>query len=138
MRDANPVPMPTATIDDFRAAVRDGVEEIGGNRLFTKLEDGRFTVADYHALLTTIFHQTYHAAATFALAGAHCDPNLPGIRDYLIEHASEERLHWQWVLQDLAATGHPGPDPRSSFPPPACQDYLAFNYYVAVRYPVAR
>jgi hypothetical protein len=108
------------------------------NKLCQKLDSAALNVRDYHRFLNMIFHQTFEGPSTFALAGANCDPRRQAVRDYLIEHAHEEKDHWQWVIEDLRATGFAGPDPRTQFPEPACQRYIAFNVYVAVRMPVAR
>jgi hypothetical protein len=103
-----------------------------------KVDAGAVSLSDYQRFLNMIFHQTYEAASTFALSGANCDLRRSAIRDYLITHSDEEKDHWQWVIEDLRSTGFVGPDPRSRFPYPACQRYLAFNLYVSVRMPVAR
>lgn len=44
----------------------------------------------------------------------------------------------QWVIEDLRATGFTGPDPRTRFPHPATQRYIALNVYLAIRMPIAR
>jgi len=41
-------------------------------------------------------------------------------------------------LNDLQNTGYAKEDVRSSLPLPACQNYVAFNYYVALKMPIAR
>jgi GNAT superfamily N-acetyltransferase len=140
---SSPIPRPFADYPrgsqrEFLQAVNAAVAGFPDNPLCRKLDRGDFRTADYHAFLNMIFHQTYHAPSTFALAGANCDSRHDTIRDYLIEHAEEERNHWQWVLEDLANTGYRGPDPRSTFPHPACQAYVSFNTYLAVKQPVAR
>lgn len=85
-----------------------------------------------------IFHQTFEGPSTFALAGAHCNPKEHIVRDYLLHHADEEKSHWEWVISDLKNSGYKGADPRSLFPQPACQAYIAFNVYTAIRAPIAR
>ena len=108
------------------------------NRLCRRLEAGEMSVGDYHALLRMLFHQTFEGPSTFALAAAHCAPRHHRARDYLLAHAEEEKSHWQWVINDLRATGDLGPDPRTQFPAPACAAYVAFNVYTALRQPLAR
>jgi hypothetical protein len=129
---------PRSDSAQFSALVADLIAAFPQNKLCQKLDSGVFTLRDYHGFLNMIFHQTFEAASTFALAGAHCDPRRHAVRDYLIEHAQEEKDHWQWVIEDLRATDYTGPDPRTRFPHPACQRYLALNVYVAVRMPIAR
>lgn len=108
------------------------------NRVCRKLDAGELVMADYHALLRMLFHQTFEGPSTFALAAAHCAPRHHHARDYLLAHADEEKTHWQWVLNDLRATGDRDADPRTQLPPPACAAYVAFNVYTAIRQPLAR
>lgn len=122
----------------FIDAVGEAIAAFPENRICRRLDEGRLEMADYHALLRMLFHQTWEGPATFALAGAHCDPRHERARAYLIHHADEEKLHYQWVINDLRATGDVGPDPRTTLPAPACQAYVAFNWFVATRAPIAR
>lgn len=122
----------------FRATVDAAVAAFPANRMCRRLDAGEFALADYHGLLRMLFHQTFEGPATFALAAAHCAPRHFRARDYLLAHADEEKGHWQWVLNDLRATGDTGPDPRTLLPPPACAGYVAFNVYTATRHPLAR
>lgn len=130
--------LPCSSREEFISAADETVRDFENNSLFMRVNSGKLTIDDYHRWLLTIFHQTFHAPATFALAGGHCDSRLQPIRDYLIEHAEEERAHWKWVLEDLFGTGYTGPDPRSEFPSLETQNYVAFNVYVATKMPVAR
>lgn len=122
----------------FLEVVQQAVETFPSNRMCQKLDAGTLAMPDYHAILLMIFHQTFEGPSTFALAGAHCPPRLHEVRDYLLQHADEEKSHWQWVINDLKHTGYTGPDPRTLFPHTACQAYIAFNVYTAIRQPVAR
>jgi heme oxygenase len=122
----------------FLEVVQQAVENFPSNQMCRKLDAGSLAMPDYHAILLMIFHQTFEGPSTFALAGAHCPPRLHEVRDYLLQHADEEKSHWQWVINDLQHTGYTGPDPRTLFPQTACQAYIAFNIYTALRQPVAR
>src|SRR5690606_29299265 len=102
------------------------------------IDSGDFFMEAYHKQLLMIFHQTFEGPSTFALASAHCSTKYHEVRDYLILHSNEERSHWQWIISDLKNTGYIGPDSRTLFPKPACQAYLAFNYYIAMRFPIGR
>lgn len=124
--------------EQFLRIVQDAVDRFPANGMCRKLDSDQLTMADYHAILLMIFHQTYEGPSTFALAGAHCAPRLHEVRDYLLHHADEEKSHWEWVINDLRNTGYDGPDPRTLFAQPACQAYVAFNVYTAIRMPVAR
>ena len=59
-------------------------------------------------------------------------------RDYLLHHADEEKSHWQWVINDLKRIGYKGGDPRNNLPNPACQTYIAYNVFTAVKDPLSR
>ncbi|MCC6915420.1 MAG: iron-containing redox enzyme family protein [Rhodospirillaceae bacterium] len=95
-------------------------------------------MSDYHTLLSTLFHQTYSGPYTFALAAAHCSWRHERIKEYLLQHAEEERTHWRWVLDDLTSTGYAGPNLRASLPHPTTQAYISFNESTAQRHPFAR
>jgi hypothetical protein len=122
----------------FDAAVKGGIEAFLGTDLAASIDAGRFTLADYHRLLLILFHQTFRAPQSFALAGAMMADQHIDARNYLIQHAADEHLHWQWILNDLKSTGFTGDDPRLSVPPPACVAYISFNYFIALQVPVAR
>lgn len=42
------------------------------------------------------------------LAGSYCPPALHILREYLLQHANEEKSHWEWVISDLKNTGYDG------------------------------
>ncbi len=116
----------------------EGVAAFLDNGMIARLEARDLEMADYHRLLLTLFHQTYEGPSTFALAGFHTPLHFEDAREYLMHHAEEEAEHWKWVITDLKKTGYEGPDPRSFFPCPATQAYVAFNVYTATRHPLAR
>lgn len=122
----------------FHEAVATAIAAFPDNGICRRVDAGTLERGDYHALLRTLFHQTWEGPATFALAGFHIDPRHTEARAYLMHHAEEEKEHWRWVINDLRATGDDGPDPRESFPCVATQAYVAFNVYVATRAPLAR
>jgi hypothetical protein len=109
-----------------------------GTRFLRLVNEGRAHMRDYHTVLATLFHQTYSGPYTFALAAVRCPWQHEAAKEYLLRHAEEERTHWRWVLQDLAATGYTGQSPRDMFPHPTCQAYISLNLYVAENMPVAR
>jgi hypothetical protein len=114
------------------------IEEFPQNSACQKLDQGDLELADYHRILRMIFHQVRETPFTFALASVNCSPNLRAAKEYLLQHAEEEKSHWRWVLNDLEETGYAAASVESALPPPACQDYISFNYYVALRVPFAR
>jgi hypothetical protein len=123
---------------EFEVVVKSEVDRFPSVQLLKKVEAGTLSMEDYHQYLKIVFHQSFNAPASFALAGGSCPPNRYEVRDYFIKHAEEERKHWQWVLGDLEKTGYRGPDLRSSLPSPRVSAYIAFNFFVAQRYPIAR
>ncbi|MBI4966541.1 MAG: hypothetical protein HZC25_00345 [Rhodospirillales bacterium] len=127
-----------AGMDDFVSAVNDAALAFPENKLCRRVVAGQIGLPDYHAVLQLLFHITYEGAAVSALAAAQCPPDREAVRAYLLHQADQVKDHWRWVLNDLEATGFTGTDPRQGFPSPACQSYIAYNYYVALRAPVAR
>jgi len=122
----------------FSAAVATQIAAFPTARLVQRVVDGNVTIAHFHGILTTLFHQTYSGPYTFAKAAVNCSWQHEVAKEYLLSHAEEERTHWRWVLDDLAATGYVGPDPRGQFPHPTCEAYISFNEKVAERMPIAR
>lgn len=122
----------------FKRTVEQVIGEFPQNRVCEKVDHGTFKVGDYHRVLRMIFHQVREGSFSFALAAVNCAPNLRNAKEYLLHHADEEKLHWRWILNDLKETGYHADSLESSLPLSACQNYISFNYYVALKMPIAR
>ncbi len=122
----------------FLKVVEEAIEAFPSNRLCQRVDADSLEMKHYHAILTTIFHQTYSGPYTFARAAVNCSWRHEAAKDYLLRHAEEERTHWRWVLNDLTTTGYQGLSPRNGFPHSTCQAYIGLNYYVAEQMPIAR
>ncbi len=122
----------------FESVVAAQVEAFAQTPAYRKLRNQTLTLQDYHDVLLAILPQTLDGPVTFALAAGFVPPAYPDVRSYLLHHAEEEKLHWQWVIEDLAHTGYRGPDPLTSFPTVSAAAYVAYNYSVAMRFPVGR
>jgi heme oxygenase len=122
----------------FESTVNAQVEAMTHTPAWRKLAENNLTVEDYHKILLTIFHQVQESAATFSLAAGYLPPNRFEARSYLMLHAEEEKMHWQWVRSDLTNTGYAGADPATELPKPATAAYIAFNYSTAMRFPIGR
>jgi hypothetical protein len=127
-----------AGFDTFLGAVTDAALSFPDNKICRQVLSGQVTMQDYHEVLLVLFHTSSEAANVSALAAANCPVEQDLARDYLLTHAARIKENWRWLKADLAATGYAGPDPGSLFPSPACQSYVAYNYYVALKAPVAR
>jgi hypothetical protein len=127
-----------ASASDFHREVTAAIAAFPSAKLVQRVADGSVCLAHYHAILTTLFHQTYSSPYTFAKAAANCPWAHEGAKEYLLRHAEEERSHWRWVLDDLKATAYAGPDPRQQFPHPNCEAYISFNERIAEHMPIAR
>jgi hypothetical protein len=122
----------------LQKTVNQVIQEFPQNEVCRRVDKNDFTIADYQKVLRMIFNQTHEAPVTFALAGVNCPPRLQTAREYLLHHANEEKSHWQWVVSALSKTGYQDTDFQSQPPLAACQNFVAFNYYVALKMPVAR
>ncbi len=129
---------PDDSFDEVAEVIRGVTREFPSNPLCRRLEEGTFTMKDYHSILRALFHQVYASSGSFSLAAANCPPHHTDIRDYLIKHSEEEKTHWTWILNDLKKTGYKGTDPRTEFPSTSTQAYIAFNHYVSTYHPIAR
>jgi heme oxygenase-like protein len=127
-----------ATAERFHETVAAQIVAFESARFLKNLTAGTVTMVHFHDILTTIFHQTRSSPYTFAKAAANCSWEHERIKEYLLQHAEEERAHWRWVLDDLRSTGYAGPDPRTTFPHPTCEAYISFNDRIAERMPIAR
>jgi hypothetical protein len=125
-------------IVSFNETVAAAINEFSSARLLRRVDAGSLDMHHYHAILTTLFHQTYAGPYTFARAGVNCNWRHEAAKEYLIQHAEEERTHWRWVLNDLKATEYTGPNPRNEPPHPTTQAFIGLMYYVAEEVPIAR
>ncbi|MBY0386138.1 hypothetical protein K2X05_13345 [bacterium] len=127
-----------ADLNDFKAKVKSSVSSFEDNFIFKMISSGKLSLNIYHKLLINIFHQTYFGPVTFALAASRCSRHESVLREYLIQHAEEEKLHWTWVISDLKNSNYSGVDPRSLFPTVECQAYVAYANYLANLDPLCR
>jgi hypothetical protein len=125
-------------LQQLKQIVETAIERFPDNQVCRKVDAGDFELTDYQQVLRMIFHQVREGPFTFALAGVNCSGHLGSVKEYLLQHADEEKLHWRWIVNDLEQTGYPVGGIESSLPRPACQDYVSFNYYVAMKMPPAR
>jgi len=86
----------------FETSVVAAIEAFPSARLLQLVNAGRADMRHYHAILSTLFHQTYSGPYTFARAAVNCDWRHELAKEYLLRHAEEERTHWRWVLDDLS------------------------------------
>jgi hypothetical protein len=126
------------TVNDFRTVLDEQAKQFSVAPLCLRLQNHDVTISDYHHILRTIFRQVQESATTFSMAAAHCSNRHFKAKSYLMAHAEEEKLHWQWILSDLAATGYDGPSPADSTPSASGQVYVAYNYYTAATNPIGR
>ena len=130
---------PVSSYEGYVASVNSAVKSfLDGNLITEALEKGEFAMANYHALLRTIFHQVYFSSTSFSLGGAMSSRLSEPVRAYLMHHAEEEKDHWRWILNDLKATGYSGPDPVREFPNWAAQAYLSYGVFLALFNPFGR
>jgi len=126
------------SLDRFELKVNDLVAQFPENQFMKRLDRNELNRSHYQSLLLMLLHQTVNGPGALAMAGAMLPPSMWEARQYLLHHADEEKTHWQWILNDLSSTGYSGSDPRESPPHPACAAYIGYNYYIALRYPIAR
>ena len=122
----------------FHSAVNAAIAQFPAARLLKRVEAGQVDMGHYHAILKTLFHQTYSSPYTFARAGVNCSWRHEVAKEYLIRHAEEERTHWRWVLNDLSATGYTGVSLRNRPPHYSTQAFIGLNYYIAEEFPIGR
>lgn len=123
---------------EFERTVAKTIAGFPAARLLQLIDAGRVEMRHYHAILATLFPQTYSSPYTFARAAVNCSPQHEAAKEYLLRHAEEERTHWRWVLDDLRATNYAGPDPREEPPHYTAQAYIGLNYFISEECPVAR
>lgn len=127
-----------STITDLDRLVEDCISRMTSTRAWHLLDDDAFRVTHYRRLMRFIYHQTVSAPLTFALAGANCTPRHALIRDYLLDHAIEEKDHWKWARDDLAALGDDISGIADEAAPTSVAAFVAFNFHLAHKAPFAR
>jgi hypothetical protein len=135
---ADQTPISITPSAHFEKTVAIAIHNFSTARLLQRAEAGTVEMHHYHAILSTLFHQTYSGPYTFARAAVNCAWGHEAAKEYLLRHAEEERTHWRWVLDDLKSTGFNGPDLRSEPPHFTTQAYIGLNYYIAEQVPIAR
>lgn len=123
---------------DFASALNDVTLGFPENAAARRILTGEFELSEYHGLLLSLFHTTYEGPSISALAASHLPDGFEPARDALLRNAAEAGANWQMILDDLEKTGFEGPDPRTTFPGTEAQAYVAYNYYIAIKAPVAR
>lgn len=68
-----------------------------------------------------------------AAAASRCADKDDDFRNYLYGHIEEEKNHEKIVLSDLSSFNVPADDVLGTFPSPAVQSMLAFNFHVCDR-----
>jgi ferritin len=137
--DLKTIEYPKASFEEFVTVAKACVKEFTlNNPIIEKLENNLFELKDYHKLLHTLFHQVYYSSSSFGLAGTMIDSRFSEVREYLMEHAEEEKEHWTWIINDLEGSGYIGKDPRESFPVKPTQAYISFAMFVAHKHPFSR
>ena len=123
---------------EFLNCIKAAIEDFSGNKLYKKMQSEDYDMTTYHRFLRTLFHQVRSSSSRFALAGTNTPERYWIILDYFLSHAEEEKDHWRWILDDLRNTNYRGPAIENEFPQWCTQSYIAFNYFIASRYPIAR
>lgn len=122
----------------FEQTVAEQIDRFQSARLIQRTSNGAVTNQHYHAILRTLFHQSYTGPYNLALAAVRCSWRHGPAKEYLLRHAEEESSHWRWIIDDLRASGDEGPDPRDEFPHPTCEAYISFAERVSEQAPYAR
>lgn len=122
----------------FRSQISREIEQFSELSIISRARSGLVDLKDYHNVLSILFHQVQNSSSSFALAGALCPPSQWKIKSYLLHHAEEEKDHWQWILDDLKSTNFRGPSPLEASPHWTAAAYIAYNYFVAARWPIGR
>jgi len=130
--------MQSADYAGLQEVVRVEIDRFTTSALARRVDAGTVELSHYHAILCTLFHQTYAGPYSFARAAVRCEWKHEAAKDYLLRHAEEERSHWRWVLDDLAATGYAGASPRALPPHPTCMAFVGLQGHLAEHHPVAR
>ncbi|MEL7488192.1 MAG: iron-containing redox enzyme family protein [Pseudomonadota bacterium] len=125
-------------IDTLRAISFEAIRNFSENRVIEAIKDGAWKKSNYEALLLAIHPQVYQGTMSFALAAGNCATRHTALREFLVRHAEEEMLHYQWIEDDLRSIGYEGRNPKEVLPNPHTQAYIAFNFYNAHHFPPSR
>lgn len=73
--------------------------------ILERLYGGRFTLADYHALLVNLRQQVIEGSRWIARAASSIEPQFAQLRSTFTTHAGEEHRDYQMLERDYVATG---------------------------------
>lgn len=133
-----------ATRKDFLSALGTGTLSFPDNLAARRIVAGTLGLPEYHRLLSSLYHVAHTVPLSTRLAADRCredsgaSPNCTIIAETLQAHAERVSSHADLLLKDLLSSGYGGPDPRTAIPAPATEAYIAFNFYIAATFPVAR
>jgi hypothetical protein len=101
----------------FQDSVAKQIASFEGAELVERVARSDLSLGHYYSILTTLFHQTRSSPYTFAETAANCDWIHEEAKEFLLQHADEEKTHWRWILNDLKNTGFAGNRPAVGLSP---------------------
>jgi pyrroloquinoline quinone (PQQ) biosynthesis protein C len=118
--------------DEVVAATSDEFERyIGTHPMLLHLTGGRLTRGEYIAYLRETYHMVRHTPRMLALAGARCEDDRRGLRNWFIEQTDEENNHDLFCIKDLRNFGEDPDVVLSGQPLPGAWALVCQNYFMA-------
>lgn len=97
---------PAATLAEELSRVWEEFEhELGTVPLLQRLDDGRFTLADYRQLLVNLRQQVIEGSRWISRAASSLSPELHPLRSQFLRHAVDEHRDFQLLERDYVSVG---------------------------------
>ncbi|MEN2787955.1 TenA family transcriptional regulator [Sphingomonas qilianensis] len=104
---------------------------IGTHPMLLHLTGGSLTRGEYIAYLRETYHMVRHTPRMLALAGARCEDDRRGLRNWFIEQTEEENNHDLFCIKDLRNFGENPETVLAGQPLPGAWALVCQNYFMA-------
>ncbi len=119
----------------FDRVLEEAVSRIEDSPFVKDLAAGRRVLPLYEAYLREAYHFVRLTSSFTPLAARRMDPELLGLRQWILHHSAHEMGHELMALQDLELLGQSRESVKASEPRPGTWQWVHFFYYQVVERP---
>ncbi len=119
----------------FDRVLEEAVGRIEDSPFVKDLAAGKRVLPLYEAYLREAYHFVRLTSSFTPLAARRMDPELLGLRQWILHHSAHEMGHELMALQDLELLGQSRESVKASQPRPGTWQWVHFFYYQVVERP---
>ena len=119
----------------FDRVLEEAVGRIEDSPFVKDLAAGKRVLPLYEAYLREAYHFVRLTSSFTPLAARRMDPELLGLRQWILHHSAHEMGHELMALQDLEILGQSRESVKASQPRPGTWQWVHFFYYQVVERP---